>query len=247
MRLTRIGVGRLLILSLAALAGLAAVMVSTNHAALVAVDSGGGGALSANLALRGSSIGGAVAAGARSVNYVVYTGPLQRRAGQPVSTVVVENVSKSALRGGEQCTLRWRSTAGGTYYVEVGGNGSPGSGTQVATGSCTGGASVNTAIQESVLPDNQRHPIYVIVDAGSYTRYAGVVIVDDQVEPDAAFTRITVSGTVADDSVEVRVNGAAVPVSDRKYEAQVTTSMDMVTVQAAPPGGVPQTWTITTW
>jgi len=195
-------------LCLVALSAIAATMASGAYVARIGEDAGGGPALSTTLRTKGS-IGGSVDGETKSTNW---TGALPRTPIPPV--VVVEGVSKPALTTGEECIISWHSTIDGYFYVEVGGNGTPGSGGRVDEGPCTAYVSIESKVYESDLPDNQDSPVYIIVDTGLGTPpYGTVTLTDDQIAPEfAAFDIVRIQGTVSDSSVtEVVIKVAGQP------------------------------------
>ncbi len=203
-------------------AAMAIAMSSGSYTLSGSNDCGGRSASSASNQVTRVSIGGAVARMSQSANYVVYTGPKRKKEIPPIITI--NSVSKTALTTGETCTIDWHADRDGSFIIELGGDGTPGSGTQLASGNCLAAISVLTDILESDLTDNAQNTIHIIVDDGATQSFAAVVLLDDQVGPDVSFTQVTIRGTVDSDSItEVDVDGVPVPVTARQYEAIVNT------------------------
>lgn len=81
-------------------------------------------------------------------------------------------------------TVFWQTSVGGTYRVELGGDGTPGSGVLLENGSVVGATPTTTDLHESELPDNRQSKIFIIVDDGSGNRgYASFNLTDDQTAP----------------------------------------------------------------
>lgn len=237
---------KLLIVCLLAPMVIAATMISTAYSIRTGDDYGGGEAQGTSLKTRGS-IGGAVGGETRSTSYVVYTG-VRTRAADVGPVVVFENLSKETLTTNEGCSIQWHSTIDGDFYVEVGGNGTPGSGTQIDYGTCTTDLTVETYVNEFDLLDNQGNTVYIIVDNGFNTFYAAIAITDDQVLPDMSFTQITVQGSVDDATVtDVYVNSVPVSVVSGQYQALVNTSLDEIIIEATNGEGETVRRTIRVW
>jgi len=215
---------------------LTAAMTSGSYTLQVGQDSGGGDTESAAYKLRGS-VSGAVAGKAQSVNYVIHVGAVPR-AGQGLSVISIESITRQALSTGDRCTINWHSAVDGDYYVEVGGNGSIASGTAVDSGLCSADSGIVSQVVEADLDDNMKNTIFIIVDDGTKVYYAAIVILDDQVPPDANFTKITVNGTVEDDTItEVLVSGVPVPVTGGQYQAVVNTFGPEIIIEATNSSG----------
>jgi subtilisin family serine protease len=102
--------------------------------------------------------------------------------GQPA--VVVDSVSQYVLGPGEQsAAITWTCKHDGTYSVEVGGDGTAGSGDVIAGGVCYVDDQIVTQVFESDLPDNQASPIYIVVAEALCAGFATVTLYDDHTAP----------------------------------------------------------------
>ncbi len=92
-------------------------------------------------------------------------------------------------------TITWRSSDDGTYSVEVGGNGTPGSGTQIDSGTCLADNPADTVIGETDIENNTVQNVYVIVNSGSETFSGYTQVTDDHTAPTST-TLLPADGSV---------------------------------------------------
>lgn len=104
------------------------------------------------------------------------------------AAVEINSVSRSVLGAGDSATITWTCKHDGTYSVEVGGNGMPGSGTVVETGQCQLNDQIASVVTEADLPDNQASLVYVIIAEVSYAGFATATLYDDQTGPSTGIT-----------------------------------------------------------
>lgn len=103
--------------------------------------------------------------------------------------ISINSVSESLLGPNiTTSTINWQSEVDATYHIEVGGNGTPGTGTQVETGSCFADTPIDTAVDESEIPDSTTQNIYVIIEAGTETFSNYTTITDDHTAPSSSVT-----------------------------------------------------------
>ncbi|MBN1810095.1 MAG: hypothetical protein JW909_13595 [Planctomycetes bacterium] len=214
-------------------AGIAIGAVSANYMINpAAVDQGGGTAFSSSYEMQGSIGGTAVGTTATSANYSLEVGYIG-----PAAAVdwleITQLPTPDTIGGGGTSEFKWTSQKAGTYYIEVGGDGSIGSGTQIGTGTCAAGVEETTSVTEANLADDAANTVYVIVDAGGDVLAKQAGIVDDESAPAITLVQVAVAGTVDDATVtEVLVNGSSVAVAAGAYSGMVTTGMDSITVEA---------------
>lgn|GEM_PF-3439332 len=238
---------KFLIVGFIAAVALAATMTSSGYGTRTVQDCGGGLTASTSFNAKGS-IGDSVGGSSGSTSFLVYSGALRHTEQPPESAVVVESVSKGALTTKEVSVIRWHSKINGNYYIELGGNGAPGSGVLISSGVCSANVPIETDIYEAEIPDNQRHQIFIIVDTGSGYYYASVVLFDDQIPPNISIQKITVKGSVDDATVtQVIVNGVSVPIVSGKYEAEVSTALSEIVIEATNSKGQTVKRTIRLW
>lgn len=84
--------------------------------------------------------------------------------------------------------IKWKADKTGTYTLEIGGDGTTGSGTLIENGSCTAGVEVTSYVFEDNVTDNTEVTVYVIVDDGSRSGYALTEITDDHTPPTSLTT-----------------------------------------------------------
>ncbi len=106
-----------------------------------------------------------------------------------LSSVTINSVTPSVVGPAQDSTINWVSNTGGTYYVEVGGTGDIGSGTQIATGSCTSSVPVDTPVLASDILDNTIATIWVIVDDSGTIGNNSTQIRDDHTPPASDITQ----------------------------------------------------------
>jgi hypothetical protein len=104
--------------------------------------------------------------------------------------------------------ITWHCNMDGTYYIEVGGSGVPGSGSQVDTGSVTAYTDKQITIGEEEIADNATETVWIIVDSDGEVDSASVQLTDDETAPslsisypamDAVLSNLNeISGTVSD-------------------------------------------------
>jgi hypothetical protein len=95
----------------------------------------------------------------------------------------------SVLGAGMNSSIIWQCDVDGNYRVEVGGNGTPATGTLVENGSCTSGSPVTSTVYDSDLTQNTSNNIYVIVtDLSLRVGHGLVQLTDDHVAPGSAVT-----------------------------------------------------------
>jgi hypothetical protein len=112
--------------------------------------------------------------------------------------VIIDSISQTVLGSGDSATITWHSDIGGSYSVRVGGTGTPGSGTEVESGSCSAGVQVASVIDESDLADNAVSAVYIFVTAASETGSVGTHLADDQIPPLANITYPINNSTYSD-------------------------------------------------
>ena len=144
--------------------------------------------------------------------------------GQPA--VQIDSVSQSILGTSQSSTIDWTCMHDGTYSVEVGGNGTPGSGIVITTGSCQTNDNLQSIIDEEDLPDNQASTVYIIIPEAPCARFATVTLYDDQTGPETAIAYpypdstlgelAEISGTAAD-SGGAEVSYVKIAISDGSY------------------------------
>jgi hypothetical protein len=117
---------------------------------------------------------GNIAGGESSVTFTFLIG---------APTILIESVSAQVLGSGGSATITWRSDLAGSYSVEVGGTGTPGSGTPVESGTCAADTPVNSVITEADLTDNSANTVYIFVTASSITGSVNTTLYDDQMPP----------------------------------------------------------------
>jgi len=127
-----------------------------------------------------NSLSGKVSSGGRLNAYDAFR--------QAVPTVTIFPLSSVVLGPGQSLTVSWQSSKDGTYSVEVGGDGTPGSGFQIESGTCQAYSPVNSTVYETDLPDNTSASLFVIVTSDSFSGFTSVTLTDDQMPPG---TRIT--------------------------------------------------------
>lgn len=198
----------------------------------MALDQGGGYASSSSYQLQGS-IGGPAIGLATSASYK-FSGGFVPGGGSTNWLQITQLPAPDTIGPGITSEFKWMSTYDGTYYIEVGGTGAIGSGTQIGTGSCTAGSEETVTVNDSQLADDASNTIFVIVNSAGHGVLAKqVAITDDETSPVITPTQVTISGTVDDATVtEVLVNGSSVTVTAGAYTAVVTTSMDTITIVA---------------
>jgi len=132
--------------------------------------------------------------------------------------VTIGTVDPASIPASEISTISWTANADADYFIEVGGTGIKGTGTQIASGICQAGVQVQTQVSEASLPDNAKSTVYVIVETATDAAFDSCEITDDQTPPEIELTRITVNGFVSDPTVAAVVaNGQVYPVNGGKY------------------------------
>lgn len=94
-------------------------------------------------------------------------------------------------------TIAWESSVDSTYYVELGGDGTQGSGTQVDSGSCAFDTRMETTIHETDIADDSTQTVYIIVESGMQTATSRTEITDDHTPPVSAVTFPTTGSRAA--------------------------------------------------
>lgn len=236
---------RIVLIALMFAAGVVIAAMSSTNFFLdpVVVDQGGGEAASSNFVLQGS-IGGPAIGSASSTNYkleIGFIGPATSDNWLQISQLPTPDT----IGPGISSEFKWISQKSGSFYIELGGDGSIGSGTQLRTGTCTATVEETETIAPAQLTDDASNIIYVIVDSGSGVLSKQVAIIDDETSPLVTLTQVAVDGTVDDATVtEVFLNGSSVTVTAGAYSGVVTTGMDSITVQATNGDGKSVTKTI---
>jgi len=163
------------------------------------------------------------------------------------SAVVIDAVERRWLAAGESATITWHSRVDGDFYVEVGGNGTPGSGVLLDSGTLMAGAIMQHRINEADLPDNAPTAVYFIVSTATRTSFASILLYDDQLPPSVELHSLHISGHVDDPTVtEVLVDGVPVPVQqDGRWSADVGSPPGEIIIEAQNSKGIKVTRKIT--
>jgi len=136
----------------------------------------------------------------------------------PAPFVTIDVVDPAAVPASGAAVISWTADADADYFVEVGGSGTRGTGTQIASGACQAGIQMQTLVAEQSLPDNAKSTVFVIVETANVTGFDSCEITDDQTPPVIELASITVTGFVTDPTVPVViVNGQVYPVNGGKY------------------------------
>ena len=226
---------KILLIAILCAAGGALAMGSATYLLQPSVmDNGGGYASSSTYEQRGS-IGGTVigsSPSATSTTYKMDVGYISTSGGGAASWIqITQQPTPDTIGSGGTTQIKWVSSLAGTYRVELGGTGVPGSGTLLKSGSCTAGGTVTNNIAESLLTANSVNTIYVIVTAGIQVGAKSVVATSDRLIPALTATTVTVAGTCDDVTVaNVVVNGTAIPVVAGAYSALVTTGISSISI-----------------
>lgn len=98
--------------------------------------------------------------------------------------VYISLVSPTEVGAGQFSTVMWTSSINGSYTIEVGGDGTWGSGIEIAKDKVSSVKTYTTIINESKLPDNRPSKIFIIVrDRFDNEGFASFVLTDDQTPP----------------------------------------------------------------
>jgi hypothetical protein len=122
--------------------------------------------------------------------------------------VTISSVSPRVIGPLQASAVRWSCTHDGSYLVEAGGNGAPGSGSQIENGSCFASVAVTTPVNESNIADNTTATIYVIVtDNAAQTAFAFTDITDDHIPP-AVFITFPANGSTINGASQIIGNAS---------------------------------------
>jgi hypothetical protein len=132
--------------------------------------------------------------------------------------VTIDTVDPASIPASGISVISWTANSDADYFIEVGGTGVKGTGTQIASGTCQAGIQVQSQVSEQNLPDNVISTVFVIVETATDTAFDSCEITDDQAPPVIELTRITVTGFVTDPTVPAVVaNGQVYPVNGGQY------------------------------
>ena len=195
------------------------------------INCGGGNLESGNFKLLANADESAVGV-SESPNYKIEAGFLYMLPGPDDLWLRITQLPAPAFIGYDgNSSFTWISDKNGSYDIIVNGN-------VMDSGVCSAGVPKSQPILETDLVDNSQNGVMVVVTAVSEQNNAVVGIYDDQIPPDFSVAKITVTGTVDDDTVtQVVVNGVNVPVLSNSYTAEVSSGIDEITVEATNAAG----------
>lgn len=218
----------------------AAVSSGFSHSPSV-LNYGGGQCTSDNYQALANADEGAVGI-SESSNYRSEAGFVYLLPGVDEEWLRITQLPNPAFIGtGGSLAFTWISDRDGSFEVSVNSTG-----TTIDYGTCYAGIPITQVVHESDLEDNNKNNVTVIVNSPPKQSSLLVGMTDDQIPPEVILSRITVSGSVYDDTVaSVIVNGTTVSVIGNKYSAEVTTNLEEIVIEATNALGKTVTRTIT--
>ncbi len=105
--------------------------------------------------------------------------------------VTINSVSATVIGPDVSTIINWQVNENCTYFIEAGGDGSPGSGTTISSGICIADTPINSTITCSDLPADSETTIFIIaVGAALDYGYSTQAIINDLTEPVAAIKAV---------------------------------------------------------
>jgi hypothetical protein len=195
------------------------------------MDQGGNPAQSA-LYGQHASVGGAVVGKTDSASYKLSTNFFGRGTLPTDWLRITQTPQPMTIGAGNESVFKWISTHDGDFWIELDGNGTPGCGTMISTGSVAADDERTETIYDTDLNENEANDVYVIVvDDSAETKFRVVTIIVDTEKPFLEITCIAVSGTVNDEEAVVKINDVAVPLTGGAFDAEVVTNLDSIVVE----------------
>jgi hypothetical protein len=108
---------------------------------------------------------------------------------QGVPAVEIISVSTHVVGPERNALVYYQSDTDGAYYIELGGDGTPGSGTELASGTIAADNAMSISVTPANLPDNETEKVFFIVEeTGGNAGHVSVTFAHDRTPPASRVT-----------------------------------------------------------